>query len=64
MASDGSSAEADPTRTWKVLGVWSMICAHWGMFPDESLMPHTLGWVAIFATVSASRLIPVLTGKL
>jgi len=64
IASAGSSAEAAPTRTSKVLGVWSMIWAHWGMLPEESLMPHTFGWAAIFATVSASRLIPVFSGKL
>jgi hypothetical protein len=64
MASEGRSADAAPTSTWKLFGVWSRIWAACGMFPEESLMPQTFGCCAIFATVSASRLIPVLSGKL
>src|SRR6266850_2365159 len=41
-----------------------MICAHCGMLPDESLIPQTFGCWAMRATVSASRLTPVLSGKL
>src|SRR3989442_923694 len=64
IVSDGSSADAEPTWTWKVLGVWWMIWAHCGMLPDESLIPQTFGCWAMRATVSASRLTPVLSGKL
>jgi hypothetical protein len=64
MGSAGSSAAAEPTITWKVFGVKWIVCAACGILPDESLMPQTLGCSAIRATVSGSRLIPVLTGKL
>ena len=64
MGSAGSSAAAEPTSTWKVFGVRWMMWAAWGMLPEESLIPHTFGCSAMRATVSGSRLIPVLSGKL
>ena len=57
MGRAGSSAAAEPTITWKLLGVRWMMCAACGMLPEESLMPQTFGCSAMRATVSGSRLI-------
>ena len=62
--SAGTSAIGEPTSTWKVLGVIRMTSAAWGTLPELSFIPRMFGCSASRATVSGSRLMPVLAGKL